>query len=551
MGIEPSLVKSSISRMIENPGIGGSLRKINRELGRNTNLGKIVVSVASVERLRGILLSLFSFETLLRTCPAWRNQRVIFIQFGLASVNENTSSNKDADEIKRIAQDINSRWAVKNKSFQQSRSGATMYESILQQINDGNVVIYIERAKLSIHERIALWCLGDIYLSTSLRDGLRLNSLEFVATKNQLCMLQNEKESNEAGHGGTFSVFRPGLVLVSEFAGCSRVLNGALRINPWNIEGPGSVVNNLDHALSMSRKELEARCHRDVKYLRKFTTTDWMFSVIEDLLSSAKKNHQRFGAKKRRHGSSSRNLSEFSGNVGFGLNMRITKFSNDSINLSGKGFVQHIDTILQSSMRENFRSSRRRLFLLDYRGTLVAGGVEYDEQTLKGGNKLAPAGVRTILQSLCKDMRNTVFIISGMTRRDMIRSFGEIKGLAMAAEHGAFYHFGDYRWQCYQSSDQDDIDEAEGRVARNRVSSFKDSDCDSRVSKQIQAYQASPWYGIASKIMDAYARRTNGSFVHRKESSVLWRYLASDTEFGEMQSKELVDHLSKLTEKFR
>ena len=57
----------------------------------------------------------------------------------------------------------------------------------------------------------------------------------------------------------------PGVVVLSEFSGCCRVLNGALHVNPYSTQ---SVVDALDRALGMSTQErLDRRRRISVPYM--------------------------------------------------------------------------------------------------------------------------------------------------------------------------------------------------------------------------------------------------------------------------------------------
>lgn len=47
-----------------------------------------------------------------------------------------------------------------------------------------------------------------------------------------------------------------GRVVCSEFSGCSQVLTGSLRVNPWDTE---KVLNMLDESLTLPMQELTSR----------------------------------------------------------------------------------------------------------------------------------------------------------------------------------------------------------------------------------------------------------------------------------------------------
>merc|ERR1712054_98802 len=44
--------------------------------------------------------------------------------------------------------------------------------------------------------------------------------------------------------------------------------------------------------------------------------------------------------------------------------------------------------------------------------------------------------------------------------------------------------------------------------------------------------------------MEVYSSRTHGTYIEQKESALIWQYREADPEFGQMQSKELEDHLA-------
>ena len=79
-----------------------------------------------------------------------------------------------------------------------------------------------------------LWAEANILLVSSLRDGLCLPPVEFVAAK---------KLTNKP----------PGLLFLSEFAGVNKSMNGYLEFNPFDST---EFLTKLDQALSLSPKDL-------------------------------------------------------------------------------------------------------------------------------------------------------------------------------------------------------------------------------------------------------------------------------------------------------
>eukprot|EP00605_Chrysophyceae_sp_TOSAG23-4_P000075 GSChrysophyteH1.ASY1.ANO1.77.1 assembled CDS len=66
---------------------------------------------------------------------------------------------------------------------------------------------------MTLSERVALYLVADVFLVTSLREGLNLQPLEYIYARKDL------------SHAG--------VVVASEFSTCSSLLSGSLRVNPF------------------------------------------------------------------------------------------------------------------------------------------------------------------------------------------------------------------------------------------------------------------------------------------------------------------------------
>ena len=51
---------------------------------------------------------------------------------------------------------------------------------------------------------------------------------------------------------------------------------------------------------------------------------------------------------------------------------------------------------------------------------------------------------------------------------------------------------------------------------------------------------------MAMNIIDQYVKRTPGAEMHVKENSIVFQYQKADSDFGNIQAKELVPHLESL-----
>ena len=76
-----------------------------------------------------------------------------------------------------------------------------------------------------------------------------------------------------------------------------------------------------------------------------------------------------------------------------------------------------------------YKRTKSRAILLDYDGTMMPQA---------SINKTPSSEVLSILNSLCSDPKNFVFIVSGRSRQKLIEWFAPCDKLGIAAEHGYF-----------------------------------------------------------------------------------------------------------------
>ena len=111
---------------------------------------------------------------------------------------------------------------------------------------------------VSLNERIPLWMAADVLMTTGIRDGLNLLPMEFCVARRS----------------------PPGVLIISEFTGCGRVLVGAIPVNPWQQE---QMVNAIHHALTMPDKERQARHDVNLEAVMGNTTSQWAMRMLQDL----------------------------------------------------------------------------------------------------------------------------------------------------------------------------------------------------------------------------------------------------------------------------
>ncbi|KAG4398052.1 hypothetical protein AAZX31_10G256900 [Glycine max] len=316
---------------------------------------------------------------------------------------------------------------------------------------------------LQSYERIAYYVIAECCLVTAVRDGMNLIPYEYI-----ICRQGNEKIDEILGTD--LLTQKKSMLVVSEFIGCSPSLSGAIRVNPWNID---SVAEAMDSALMVPEAEKQMRHEKHYRYVSTHDVAYWARSFLQDL-ERACRDHLR----RRCWG------------IGFGLGFRVIALDPNFRKLS----VEHIVSA--------YKRTKHRAILLDYDGTMVQ----------PGSMSLTPnAEAVSILNILCRDTKNCVFIVSGRERKTLTEWFSSCERMGIAAEHGYFV-----------------------RTNRN-------AEWDTCIP--VPDFE---WKQIAEPVMQLYMETTDGSNIEAKESALVWNYEYADRDFGSCQAKELFDHLESV-----
>lgn len=254
---------------------------------------------------------------------------------------------------------------------------------------------------LQFYERIAYYVIAECCLVTAVRDGMNLIPYEYI-----ICRQGNEKLNETLRLSPTTP--KKSMLVVSEFIGCSPSLSGAIRVNPWNID---AVAEAMDSALIIPEGEKQLRHEKHYRYVSTHDVAYWARSFLQDL-ERACKDHMR----RRCWG------------IGFGLGFRVIALDPNFRKLS----VEHIVSA--------YKRTKNRAILLDYDGAMMLPG-----SIITTPNTEAIG----ILNNLCNDPRNVVFLVSGKDRKTLTEWFSSCEKLGIAAEHGYFVRY--VAFCCYYS----------------------------------------------------------------------------------------------------
>jgi len=244
-----------------------------------------------------------------------------------------------------------------------------------------------------------------------------------------------------------------GVLVLSETAGAAEELGEALIVNPHDTE---EISEALLHALTMSESEQVARNSPMLARLRRYDVVRW----AEDFLG--------------------------------GLEPEIApEKQHVQVRLDQAG----LEVLLQA-----YRSTRQRLLLLDYDGTMVPFAARPEEA--------APdEELITLLRRLIEDKKNTIVIISGRDMETLQDWLGGI-GADLVAEHGAL------------------IRRAEDDKWRQQTSEAPGG-----------------WKGELRPLLELYVDRTPGSMLEEKTASMAWHYRRAEPDLGDLRAKQLTENL--------
>lgn len=164
--------------------------------------------------------------------------------------------------------------------------------------------------------------------------------------------------------------------------------------------------------------------------------------------------------------------------------------------------TQIVDKDIRSEIKTSYDTADKRLIFLDYDGTLV--GFFSDPNDSKPDKEL-----KTILKKLTEDKRNRVVVISGRGRETLAEWLKEYP-LEIIAEHGVWIKERDQEFKT--------------------LTTLSDN-----------------WKEPIQKVLDGYVDRTPGSFIEKKDYSLVWHYRKVETGLGEARTRELTSHLKYIT----
>lgn len=195
---------------------------------------KVIVGVDRLDYIKGVPQKLHAFEVFLTENPEWVG-KVVLVQVAVPSRG-------DVEEYQNLRASVNELVGRINGKF-----GTVEFTPIH----------YLHKS-VPFEELISLYYISDVCLVSSTRDGMNLVCYEFIA-----CQEDNK-----------------GALILSEFAGAAQSLNGALIVNPWNIEDMSDAIKE---SLTLPEEKKALNFHKLFEYILKYTSGYWGESFVKEL----------------------------------------------------------------------------------------------------------------------------------------------------------------------------------------------------------------------------------------------------------------------------
>ncbi len=243
---------------------------------------------------------------------------------------------------------------------------------------------------------------------------------------------------------------KAGVLILSEMAGAAIELNEALIINPNNIE---EIENAIFTALEMPEEEQMRRLKKMQQSVSRKSVNKWANDFVNELKA---------------------------------INLR-----NENLN------TERIDYQVKIKIQAEYRNSQKRLFILDYDGTLAPFKSKPEEA-------VPTKETYILLNKLAADPKNKVVISSGRDRDTLEEWFGNL-AIDLAAEHGA----------CYRQHG----------VWVDNIGNEK------------------PWDNKIMEIVQKFVDKTPRSKIEEKNTTLVWHYRNVDTWLASLREQQLFEAL--------
>ncbi|KAM9993693.1 hypothetical protein ACTFIZ_011664 [Dictyostelium cf. discoideum] len=258
---------------------------------------------------------------------------------------------------------------------------------------------YINRF-VDYEEICSFFQVADILLSAPLREGMNLDTHDFVAShriKNNNCD-------------------KPGILILSEFDGASRCFSGAILVNPYSVN---QISHGIETAFHLKKDEAIIKHNQNLEYVMTNTSYLWGEAFLYDILS---------------------------------LQDQLQSQQQEMVDTC------YLDIKV---LDKSYRLADRRLLIFDYDGAFKSFQQQQQQQQSpnqqqhqdNSQSQYLPAKIANILKKLSKDTKNIIYVITSRDASTFGNLLENIPGVGLGCEHGSFLksstgiHGGIEEWQ--------------------------------------------------------------------------------------------------------
>ena len=245
-----------------------------------------------------------------------------------------------------------------------------------------------------------------------------------------------------------------GVLILSEMAGAAKEMHEGLLINPNNFE---QIADTLKDALEMPAEEQKTRMDALQARISRYNVERWAKEFLKSLYATK-----------------------------IPLPLAITK---------------KIDTDIIQEMSLKYKNANKRLFLLDYDGTLV-GFKNIPNEAMPDQE------IYNLLDGIAEKENTEVVIISGRDRKTLEHWFGH-KNYTLITDHGVWLRKKEMDWVSLESLKGD-------------------------------------WKENVRPVLETFTDSTPGTFIEEKEFSLAWHYRTADVDLANIRIMELKHVLTRL-----
>mmetsp|Transcript_20015 Transcript_20015/g.25223 ORF Transcript_20015/g.25223 Transcript_20015/m.25223 type:complete len:949 (-) Transcript_20015:258-3104(-) len=452
---------------------------------------KVIVSFDRLDIIKGIPLKLLVIESLLERYPELQG-RVVFVL-----VADDKGLNVDGSlrvAVDRLVGKVNGKYGK----------------------SDYCPIQYLKKS-IPFEDVVAMNAIASVALVTSLREGINMNALEFIAC---------QQDPNTAG-----------VLVYSEFAAPGKAFkNKALVVNPYDVDRTADLVKQALYMAPQRRKKRQMQLYKHVNH---YTAQKWGVSMVAQLVKAGKEarkhnmmEHLDLPYVASFYGRSRRRIIFLDYDGTLVPHTPLPEFAEPPSSL-----INTLEALIEDPLNIVYIiSGRRKQDLEDYFGDVANLGLVAEggfwvkrsnrgvklERSSKGSSFI---GSSVLLNKDLKDADQTSPVPSRPPREDSSISDRPSEEIELNYEVVGV-----------------ELDDASGTEAMQYIPEITDENGWVNFAQGVDIQ----WKKEVLSVLKAFTERTPGAYLENKECSFYWHFEDADPDFGLIQAKSLQLHFEQM-----